>query len=131
MKGSYILVIFFGTGKEIKIGALGNIFFPKGYYCYVGSGMGNIGSSTLLNRVKRHLQSSSEKKIHWHIDYLLADTGSIITKIYLIPSIEQLECTVAQELSNCSDDFIENFGSSDCNCKSHLFYFKNITKLRK
>ncbi len=131
MKGSYILVIFFGTGKEIRIGALGKIFFSNGYYCYIGSGMGNIGSSTLLNRVKRHILNQSEKKIHWHIDYMLADTASIITKIYLIPSIERLECIIAQELSNYSDDFIKNFGSSDCNCESHLFYFKNFTKLSK
>ena len=131
MKGSYILVIYNKKGKEIRIGALKNIFFPKGYYFYVGSGMGNIGSSTLLNRVKRHLLNQSEKKIHWHIDYLLANSTSIITKVYLIPSVEPSECFIAQEISNCSDNIIENFGASDCNCRSHLFYFKNFTKLSK
>lgn len=131
MKGSYILVIFYAKRREIRIGALGNIVFSKGYYFYVGSGMGSIGSSTLLNRVKRHLLKPKEKSIHWHIDYLLADSISIITKIYLIPSVDPLECIIAQELSNCSDNFIENFGSSDCHCKSHLFYFKEFTQLSK
>ena len=131
MKGSYILVIFSGKGREIRIGALGNIFFSKGFYLYVGSGMGNIGTSTLLNRVKRHILSHTEKSIHWHIDYLLADTHSIITRIYFIPSIEPLECTIAEELSNFSDNLIENFGSSDCSCRSHLLYFKNFTLVSK
>ena len=125
MKESYILVIFSGKGREIRIGALGDIFFSKGFYLYVGSGMGNTGASTLLNRVKRHLLNYTEKSIHWHIDYLLADTHSIITKIYLIPSNEPLECIIAQELSIIFENFIQNFGSSDCPCISHLFYIEN------
>jgi len=124
MKGSYILVVF--IEREIKpiIGALGKITFRKGFYFYIGSAMGNMGSSTLLNRVKRYLSNNSKKKIHWHIDYLLADVHSIITKIYLIPSTEPLECIIAQNLLEICDSFIKNFGSSDCQCKSHLFYFK-------
>ncbi|MFX1363693.1 MAG: DUF123 domain-containing protein [Promethearchaeota archaeon] len=131
MKGTYILVIYYGKANEIKIGALGNIFFSKGYYFYVGSGMGAIGSSTLLNRVKRHLLNHKEKSIHWHIDYLLADKMSFITRIYLIPSIAPLECKIAQDLASNSDNIIDNFGSSDCSCKSHLIYFANFTELSK
>ncbi|MFX1500047.1 MAG: DUF123 domain-containing protein [Promethearchaeota archaeon] len=131
MKGTYILVIYFGKANEIRIGALGNIFFSEGYYFYVGSGMGTIGSSTLLNRVKRHLLNHKEKSIHWHIDYLLADNMSFITKIYLIPSITPLECKIAKELTNYSDDIIDHFGSSDCSCRSHLIYFVNFTELSK
>jgi len=126
MKGSYILVIQLEKEKIITIGSLRNILFSKGFYLYVGSAMGNTGSSTLLNRVKRHFLNKSEKKFHWHIDYLLADTNSIIVKLYLIPSIQPLECIIAQELLEQCDDFIKNFGSSDCTCKSHLFYFHNL-----
>ena len=126
MKGSYILVVFIENDIQLIVGALGKIIFNKGFYFYVGSAMGNYGSSTLLNRVKRHLLNNKEKSIHWHIDYLLADIHSLITKIYLIPSNDPLECTIALELSEISDNCIKNFGSSDCKCTSHLFYFKNL-----
>ena len=126
MKGSYILVVFIENDIQLIVGALGKIIFNKGFYFYVGSAMGNYGSSTLLNRAKRHLLSKKEKSIHWHIDYLLASIHSLIIKIYLIPSIETLECTIAQELSKICDNCIKNFGSSDCKCTSHLFYFKNL-----
>ena len=67
MKGTYLLVIHLQKKSSIIIGALGRIEFQQGYYIYVGSAMGNKGSTTLLNRVKRHVDSSNKKKIHWHI----------------------------------------------------------------
>jgi len=126
MKGSYILVVFIENNFHQMIGTLGKIKFNKGFYFYVGSAMGNYGSSTLLNRVKRHILSSNQKSLHWHIDYLLADINSWIIKIYLIPSIEPLECIIAKELNQICDNLIPNFGSSDCQCRSHLFYFMNL-----
>ncbi|MFX0040601.1 MAG: DUF123 domain-containing protein [Promethearchaeota archaeon] len=126
MKGSYILVIFIEKNIQIIVGALGKIVFNQGFYFYIGSAMGNYGSSTLLNRVNRHILNKRRENKHWHIDYLLTDLHSLVFKIYLIPSIEPLECTISQELSKICDDSILNFGSSDCHCKSHLFYFKNL-----
>lgn len=127
MKGTYILVIFIPEDIKISVGSLGTIPFKEGYYFYVGSAMGVSGSATLINRVKRHVLPPEKKKIHWHIDYLLQNKKSLLIRIDLIPSSQRLECLVAQELLNLSDDFIENFGSSDCNCKSHLLYLKNLT----
>lgn len=130
MKGSYILVIFLEEEKSIRIGSLGKCKFPKGYYLYVGSAMGNSGSSSLINRVKRHLLNKNEKKLYWHVDYFLADTHSYIKKVYLIPSNKPLECILAQELMVKCDNLIKNFGSSDCNCISHLFYFQDFKDIR-
>ncbi len=126
MKGSYILVVFIERDIQIKVGALGNIIFKKGFYFYIGSAMGNYGSSTLLNRVKRHHLNKDEKKIHWHIDYLLENIHTLIIKTYLIPSKYPLECIIAKELSEICQGSIKNFGSSDCKCISHLFYFRNL-----
>jgi len=128
MKGTYILVIYLNKDSLIKIGALNEIKFPKGYYLYIGSAMGNMGSSTLINRVKRHLPNYLNKTIHWHIDYLLNCEFSAIIRIYLIPSEYKFECIIARDLLQCSDSYIERFGSSDCCCKSHLFYFKDLTR---
>ena len=88
--------------------------------------MGHSGSSTLLNRVKRHISPPSSKKVHWHVDYLLENVNAIIFKLCLIPSKQKLECVIAQELIDMSDDFIPQFGSSDCKCVSHLVFFKNL-----
>ncbi|MFX1392912.1 MAG: DUF123 domain-containing protein [Promethearchaeota archaeon] len=126
MKGSYILVIFLNFDTHIKIGKLANVFFKKGYYYYVGSAMGNSSSSSLENRIKRHLRFPEQKKNHWHIDYLLENNEAKIIKIWLIPNKKKLECVLAKELIEVSGVYIKNFGSSDCNCKSHLIYFENI-----
>jgi Uri superfamily endonuclease len=125
MKGTYILVILIPENIDITIGALGRISFEKGTYLYVGSGMGT-SSAALEIRVNRHLKLSTQKKAHWHIDYLLNHKGSIISKVFLIPSSNPLECVIAKELNNVSDIIINKFGSSDCKCKSHLFYVKHF-----
>ena len=125
MKGNYILVISVNDETDILIGKLGNIFFRKGIYYYIGSAMGKIGSSTLENRIKRHIRFPQQKKIHWHIDYLLENKDVSLIKLFLIPHRQKLECILAQELLNMSDGFIEKFGSSDCVCQSHLTYFKD------
>ncbi len=125
MQGSYILVIAVNDNTDILIGKLGYIIFKKGTYCYIGSAMGKIGASTLENRIKRHISFPKQKKKHWHIDYLLENKDVSLIKLFLIPHRQKLECTLAQELLNMSDGFIEKFGSSDCVCQSHLTYFKD------
>ena len=129
MKGTYILVIQLEKNQAIRIGSLETLDFKKGFYYYIGSAMGEKGSSSLINRVKRHLKS--EKKIHWHIDYLLDNQFSAIIQLHLIPSRTRLECTLAENIIDRSDDFIKNFGSSDCVCKSHLAYFKEFHSLNQ
>jgi len=125
MKGTYILIIFIPEDIKISVGSLGTIPFKEGYYFYVGSAMGVSSSATLVNRVKRHVLPPEKKKVHWHVDYLLQKSQLI--RVDLIPISQRLECLVAQELLSLSDDFIENFGSSDCNCVSHLLYLKKLT----
>lgn len=129
MKGSYILVVYLACDKHILIGALGQVLFMKGFFFYVGSAMGEYGATTLENRVKRHLLPPEKKKPHWHIDFFLEDPATIITRLYLVPSLIRLECILAKELDSFADSYIENFGSSDCVCKSHLFYFKNFNPI--
>ncbi len=129
MKGTYIITIYVLENSVINIGALGEIEFIKGYYLYTGSAMGNKGSTTLESRVKRHVSDSKDKKIFWHIDYLLANINCVITCLYLIPSLKRLECIIASDISQNSDHHIKNFGSSDCECLSHLYYFQNLIDL--
>jgi len=131
MKGSYILLIFLPKETRIQIGSLGFLTFPNGYYLYVGSGMGSNSSTTLENRVKRHISESHHKKLFWHIDYFLASEISIMIKIFLIPSLVRLECVLAGEVLSVCDNYIKGFGSSDCLCSSHLLYFKDFPEIKR
>ncbi|MFW9901981.1 MAG: DUF123 domain-containing protein [Candidatus Thorarchaeota archaeon] len=131
MKGTYILVIYIQENIEILIGALGKIKFKQGFYFYIGSAMGYYGSTTLINRVKRHVSPSETKKTHWHIDYLLDKKEASIRCVYLIPSLQNLECLIANEFLERADSYIKKFGSSDCHCESHLFYFRDFKELKQ
>ena len=114
MKGCYCLIIKVEENKNLKIGKKLKVEFKKGYYVYIGSAMNGLES-----RVKRHLSKS--KKLHWHIDYLLK-YSQIIEVIYNID--QKVECELSKELSK-RNEYIQDFGCSDCECDSHLYYFKN------
>ncbi len=114
MKGCYCLIIKTEENKNLKIGKKLKVEFKKGYYVYIGSAMNGLES-----RVKRHLSKS--KKLHWHIDYLLRYC-EVVEVIYNIN--QKVECELSKELSK-RNDYIQDFGCSDCECNSHLYYFKN------
>ena len=118
VKGSYILLIELPEEKTITVGSLKDIYFPGGYYAYVGSAM-----SGLKSRLSRHHKQS--KRPHWHIDYLLQKAS--ITGIILCQTKDRVECAIAQALSRQFAS-IPGFGSSDCHCHSHLFFATNEMK---
>ena len=120
MKGSYILLIRLLEAQTIKIGSRQNIYFPGGCYAYVGSAMGGFKS-----RLNRHLQRN--KKLHWHIDYLLQRAS--ISSIILCEAEDRVECVIAQELSRQFDS-VPGFGSSDCRCRSHLFFSADESQMK-
>lgn len=115
--GSYLIILCVSQPIRIKIGALGVKEFDQGTYIYVGSAM----NGKLFSRIKRHLLPSIKKKIHWHIDYLLASGFARIEKIIMIPSSQKEECALAETILNKTKQFIPKFGCSDCKCPSHLF----------
>jgi len=114
MKGSYLLLIKLDINKFIKYGKNKNNYFKKGYYVYIGSALNN-----LEKRIERHLKIN--KKKHWNIDYFLE--YGIIKNIYYKENNYREECYIAGLLNKIFLP-IPNFGSSDCNCKTHLFYVK-------
>ncbi|MCD5426048.1 MAG: GIY-YIG nuclease family protein [Methanosarcinaceae archaeon] len=121
MKGTYLLLIGHSKDSNIKVGALGEIEFKAGYYIYVGSALNG-----LKPRLSRHARQ--KKKLHWHIDYLLLH--GIIIKMFYIAQDSKLECKVGNELFK-NFNHILNFGSSDCKCKSHLFYSEKIEDIER
>jgi Uri superfamily endonuclease len=116
-KGTYLLVLRLGRAAQIQIGALGLFGFPAGWYIYAGSAMGPGG---LRARLARH--SRAEKRLHWHIDYVLA--VGVLQATWQVASLERLECawaTAVSELPGAQCPAL-GFGSSDCGCPSHLVY---------
>ena len=110
-KGAYILLLENPREKIIKIGKK-TLTFKKGHYIYCGSAMNN-----LQKRVDRHF--SSEKKLRWNIDYLSIKIQPIAA--WGIISDDKIECWISKELSEIFEEFDE-FGASDCKCKTHLYY---------
>ncbi len=115
-RGAYIITGLLRRNRTIEIGSLGRINFKKGYYLYTGSAMNSLSS-----RIKRHLRK--EKTMRWHIDYLIPYLQEI--KVMPIQSSEDLECLLSESLSSISEGYIKGFGSSDCNCQSHLYIMKD------
>ena len=116
--GIYKLVIKLSKDKEIKIGKLGTFVFPNGFYVYTGSAQNGFEK-----RINRHL--SSNKKFHWHIDYLLSH-ANVIKVLRYVGSKDECKLNQVTGQSANAIPIVEKFGSSDCNCVTHLYYFKNI-----
>lgn len=112
MKGCYILIIELKDNITIQIGKIGNLLFKKGFYAYIGSALNG-----LEQRINRHLKA--EKKIRWHIDYLLQH--GIIIKIFYKENNKKEECNIAKKFEEKLLS-ISGFGCSDCKCHSHLFH---------
>ena len=120
--GAYLLAIKLKKPIQIKVGKLGNLKFKKGYYVYVGSALKN-----LEKRIERHFKK--EKKTKWHIDYLLASKFASLECAIVFLSTKKIECLISEKISKFAKGFVKKFGSSDCKCKSHLYYFDDVEKL--
>jgi Uri superfamily endonuclease len=118
--GVYCLIINLKEKSCIQIGKKGKILFEEGCYVYVGSALNSLPA-----RIMRHLRQ--EKKLHWHIDYLLKNADSEIVDVIFTLTTQRLECQVADELSKQGIG-VKKFGCSDCNCHSHLFYFNECSE---
>ncbi len=113
---TYLLLIYLKNSSILKIGKKGYKEFGRGYYVYVGSGR-RYG----FQRVIRHIKKSKKQK--WHIDYLLG--RGEIEMIWIILGGRTNECRLSNSLRRMGSIIMKKFGSSDCKCPSHLFYFKN------
>lgn len=119
-RGTYILCLYLKQEQIIEIGKLGSRLFPAGHYAYIGSAFGPGG---FAGRLKHHLNSGS--KPHWHIDYLRRK--SEIQEVWLSEHKDRREHEYAAILQQMKDAVLifPGFGSSDCKCPSHLFYFRS------
>jgi len=113
LKGVYILIIQVDEDTDVNVGAIGRLTFKKSLYAYIGSAQNN-----LEQRVKRHLRK--EKRRFWHIDYLLDNDATKVIEVFHKQADKTEECAIAKVIGERGEP-MDGFGSSDCNCKSHLF----------
>jgi len=115
-KGIYCLV-FNNPACTVRVGALGEIAFLQGWHIYVGSALGSGG----LTRLERHVALSwnKDKRPKWHVDYLSSSPTFCLRYTVHALTGERLECRLARALGG---ENIPAFGSSDCDCTTHLFY---------
>lgn len=88
-----------------------------GWYVYVGSAQRGLRA-----RIARHLRA--EKRLHWHIDYLL-QMGSVVA-VRIVPGAPRdEEARLARAWSRVRGGTpVPDFGASDSPAASHLVYFR-------
>lgn len=111
--GSYLVLFRLPKKTRVRIGELGNLLLPEGYYTYVGSARRGLSA-----RIERHRRN--RKTAFWHIDYLSARAE--FHAAFPVRSAEDLECEIAAAVNSISERSVPGFGCSDCTCPSHLFW---------
>ena len=121
--GTYLLLIEISSNVGLHVGKFRKQVLEAGYYLDVGNDLNGLRS-----RISRHLQV--DKKLHWHIDYL-TKTGNIIGVFWTI-GITKVECQWAQLImsTRISMTAIRGFGSSDCRCTTHLYFFPDLLDVK-
>jgi Uri superfamily endonuclease len=92
----------------------------SGFYLYVGSAFGTGG---VRARVNHHLHASPRP--HWHIDYL--KPHATLEEVWVCNERKRQEHMWARFFSSMPGVSVPmpGFGSSDCDCEAHLFFFES------
>jgi endonuclease-3 len=112
--GTYVVVFELARRTSIEVGALGTHELAAGDYAYVGSAFGPGGFGR-AERHRRHLDEDGGT-VHWHVDALTTLPETSFVAALLVPG-RDVECAIARRLPPGP---IDGFGSSDCDCRSHL-----------
>ena len=117
--GTYVLVLSSRSTYVIQIGKLGALQLRSGFYVYVGSALGPGG---VRARLAHHLKPP--RRPHWHIDYLKDHTS--VKEVWYRLDTRRLEHVWADHirLTEGASVPLVGFGSTDCRCESHLFFFE-------
>jgi len=116
--GTYLLLLECDKQVELSIGKLGNMTTEPGYYLYVGSAFGPGG---IQARINHHMQIAVRP--HWHIDYLRTVAGVVDAWCVYGYRYEHEWAHSLMQIEAAAMP-LKGFGSSDCDCATHLFYFR-------
>ena len=117
--GSYQLLLWLESLRQITVGRLGRVEFPAGWFVYNGCARGGPAA-----RVARHLRG--RKRRRWHIDYLLphARMAAVICR----PGDMRDECAHSRAALALPGARVvaPGFGASDCRCPAHLVLLRAL-----
>ncbi|MCB0122791.1 MAG: GIY-YIG nuclease family protein [Caldilineaceae bacterium] len=151
VQGVYLLRIALERAITLAFGrfAGGRSFaLPAGEYLYVGSAMGKRGATTLAGRLLRHAtrcppnpaqrirneletclaeaalaaKMPTQKRCHWHIDYLLEQRVASLRAIYALRTGIPVEALLARRLIAAAETsiLIPHLGAGDDRRATHL-----------
>ncbi len=117
--GTYALLLSSTSDAVIPVGRLGHQHFQPGWYVYLGSALGPGG---VRARLAHHMRLA--ERPHRHIDYLRPHTT--IEEIWFCYDRKSREHDWARCFAGMKGASmpLAGFGSSDCDCETHLFFFK-------
>lgn len=123
--GTYALILSCSTSGRLQVGRLGAMQLELGYYVYLGSALGPGG---LRTRIAHHQKRSQQP--HWHIDYLRLRVS--LHSVWCVYDLRRREHEWARAIETMATEaaWVPGFGTSDCGCKSHLYFFKSCPKFR-
>jgi len=116
--GLYVLVLDLKRPTNLAVGRLGRLAFNPGLYGYVGSAFGPGG---LTARIGRHVRGGSTCR--WHVDYLRQAAVPAEVWIGLAPRCREHDWALLLGGLAGAAPVAPGFGTSDCRCATHLFYF--------
>ena len=110
-RGSYIVVLHLARKRRISSGDPGQVTFPAGYYCYVGSAPNDLGRRAARHQRKR-------KRLFEQIDHLREHAE--VTAVLPVRTSADLACSIVDALRTIADWSVPGFGSASCGCDGHL-----------
>ena len=118
--GTYALLLSASRKGIITVGKIGTLQLQPGFYVYIGSAFGPGG---LKARIGHHCKNTAHP--HWHIDYLTS--ALTLKEIWYTGDPVRREHQWAETISIIRGASVPliGFGSSDCRCQSHLYFFKS------
>ena len=124
-QGTYALVLACHKTGPVRIGKLGTMQSHEGFFVYVGRAFGTGG---LEARVRHHLRPAARP--HWHIDYLRAACD--LVEVWYTTVAARHEHGWARTVARLPNTGVPlpGFGSSDCDCVTHLFAFAQMPSIR-
>ena len=124
--GTYVLVLVCSHNELVQIGKLGACKLRRGFYVYVGSALGPGG---VRARIAHHQRVS--QRPHWHIDYLRPHMRFDCVWFSLGRVRREHQWARIILARRGASVPIAGFGSSDCRCPAHLFFFTRRPSLRE
>ena len=118
--GTYVLMLRCSRTRTIRISRLGNLRLRPGWYVYVGSAFGPRG---LRGRINHHRQRT--ERPHWHVDHLRRYTR-LESVWYCCGSRCEHEWAATIGAMPGAAVVLRGFGSSDCGCRTHLWWFEAL-----